>query len=101
MIAIDDFGTATRSLATHTFPVDALRAPHVSIASALRPADSPRRASSGRSLWLRTVAVGRDQAQLEHLRELGCDRGQGYLFSLPRSRSTPLRGSSSTEIVAV
>ena len=38
----------------------------------------------GRSLGLRTVAEGiEDAEQLAHLRELGCDRGQGYLFAPP------------------
>ena len=38
----------------------------------------------GRSLGLRTVAEGiEDVAQLERLQELGCDRGQGYLFAPP------------------
>jgi EAL domain-containing protein (putative c-di-GMP-specific phosphodiesterase class I) len=38
----------------------------------------------GRSLGLRTVAEGiEDEGQLAHLRELGCDAGQGYLFAPP------------------
>jgi EAL domain-containing protein (putative c-di-GMP-specific phosphodiesterase class I) len=42
----------------------------------------------GRALGLGVVAEGIETPlQLSRLRELGCDRGQGYLFGRPRPAS--------------
>src|SRR5690606_34805195 len=50
--------------------------------------------SLGSTLSLRTVAEGIEHAhQLERLQELGCDLGQGYLFS------HPVRAERVTEIL--
>jgi EAL domain-containing protein (putative c-di-GMP-specific phosphodiesterase class I) len=39
----------------------------------------------GHALGLRVVAEGvESSAQADHLREAGCDLGQGYLWSEPR-----------------
>jgi diguanylate cyclase (GGDEF)-like protein len=88
-VAIDDFGTGYSSLAyLQQLPVDSLKIDRTFIAASARSRDSDPLIQTlvqlGRSLGLRTVAEGiEDEAQLAHLRELGCDNGQGYLFAPP------------------
>jgi diguanylate cyclase (GGDEF)-like protein len=88
-IAIDDFGTGYSSLAyLQQFPVDALKIDRTFIAASSHSPESEALIQTlvqlGRSLGLRTVAEGiEDIPQLERLQELGCDRGQGYLFAPP------------------
>jgi diguanylate cyclase (GGDEF)-like protein len=88
-VAIDDFGTGYSSLAyLQQLPVDALKIDRTFIAASARSRDSDPLIQTlvqlGRSLGLRTVAEGiEDEAQLAHLRDLGCDNGQGYLFAPP------------------
>jgi hypothetical protein len=88
-IAIDDFGTGYSSLAyLERFPVT-----HIKIdRSFVTPLDDPTRGSGvvravveiGRALGLTTVAEGIEtHTELQRLRELGCDLGQGYLFARP------------------
>ncbi len=85
-IAIDDFGTGYSSLAyLQQFPVDSLKIDRTFI-SACEENDPliSTLVQLGRSLGLVTIAEGiEDEGQLERLRELGCDRGQGYLFAPP------------------
>jgi EAL domain-containing protein (putative c-di-GMP-specific phosphodiesterase class I) len=83
-LAIDDFGTGYSSLAyLQKFPVDALKIDRAFIADEADPLVQTL-VQLGRSLNLHTVAEGiEDEAQLAHLRELGCSRGQGYLFAPP------------------
>ena len=89
LVAIDDFGTGYSSLSyLRHFPVDALKIDQSFIAAM---SDSPEAATLihsmvelGRALGLGTIAEGiEDDAQLEHLRNEGCERGQGFLFSRP------------------
>jgi EAL domain-containing protein (putative c-di-GMP-specific phosphodiesterase class I) len=87
-IAIDDFGTGYSSLAyLQQLPVDALKIDRTFIAAS----DDPLIATLvqlGRSLGLITVAEGiEDATQLARLQQLGCDRGQGYLFAPPLEAS--------------
>jgi diguanylate cyclase (GGDEF)-like protein len=88
-VAIDDFGTGFSSLAyLQQLPVDALKIDQTFIAACARSGESEPLIQTlvqlGRSLGLRTVAEGiEDEAQLVRLRELGCTRGQGYLFAPP------------------
>jgi diguanylate cyclase (GGDEF)-like protein len=88
-VAIDDFGTGYSSLAyLRDLPIDVLK-----IDRSFMPADSAdtRQASLvravvdlARSLNLTTVAEGIETVyHADLLRELGCDRGQGYLFARP------------------
>ncbi len=83
LVAVDDFGTGYSSLAyLQQFPVDALKIDRRFVAEGGPLVQTL--VQLGRSLGLRTVAEGiEDEAQLEHVRELGCDRGQGYLFAPP------------------
>jgi diguanylate cyclase (GGDEF)-like protein len=88
-IHVDDFGTGHSSLASlHHYPVDALKIDRSFVG---RMGAEKQRAeivhtitSLAHQLGMETVAEGVDNLeQLERLREMGCDRAQGYLFSRP------------------
>jgi diguanylate cyclase (GGDEF)-like protein len=89
-LALDDFGTGYSSLAyLRNFPVDALKVDRAFVHEVADP-DSDDHAlvraiiSLGRTLDLRVVAEGIEtEDQRRELKRLGCDRGQGYLFSRP------------------
>jgi diguanylate cyclase (GGDEF)-like protein len=89
LIAIDDFGTGFSSLAyLRRFPVDVLKIDR-SFLTGL-PHDDKDGAivrtiiAMARNLELTVVAEGVEtHAQLEFLRELGCDEAQGFLLSHP------------------
>ncbi len=88
-IAIDDFGVGYSSLGyLKTFPIDKLKIDR-SFVSDLLDDDNDREItlaliSLSHNLGLRVTAEGVElQAQLEFLREHGCDQVQGYLFSRP------------------
>jgi diguanylate cyclase (GGDEF)-like protein len=85
-IAIDDFGTGYSSLAyLQQFPVTALKIDRTFI-SGCEENDAliSTLVALGRSLGLVTIAEGvEEEGQLERLRELGCERAQGYLFAPP------------------
>lgn len=86
-LAIDDFGTGYSSLSyLREYPVDILKIEKSFIERLGRGGDetviTTAIISLGRSLSLRVVAEGIEEAsQVTRLRELGCDRGQGFLFS--------------------
>lgn len=89
-LAIDDFGTGYSSLGyIQRFPVDVLKIDKVFV-DGLRRAGGHEAALArtiiglGQSLGLKTVAEGIEtDAQRAILAELGCQHGQGYLFSRP------------------
>jgi diguanylate cyclase (GGDEF)-like protein len=90
-LALDDFGTGYSSLAyLRNFPVDALKIDRAFIDRLADPSSGDHalvRAiiSLGQTLDLRVVAEGIEcEDQRRELKRLGCDRGQGYLFSRPR-----------------
>jgi EAL domain-containing protein (putative c-di-GMP-specific phosphodiesterase class I) len=91
-IAIDDFGTGYSSLSyLRRLPVDALKIDRSFVSSMLESTESLEivRAilSLAGTLRIATVAEGVEtRDQLEKLRELGCDFGQGYLFARPMPR---------------
>jgi EAL domain-containing protein (putative c-di-GMP-specific phosphodiesterase class I) len=85
---LDDFGTGYSSLtALHHYPVDALKIDRSFVATI----DEPRVGNDvivrstvalAHSLGLPVIAEGIESPdQLRHLRSLGCEFGQGYLFS--------------------
>ena len=88
-VAIDDFGTGYSSLGyLRRFPVDILKIAREFIAPADAGPDGWAFAHAivalGRTLGLRIVAEGIEElAQLEQLRDLGCELGQGFLFARP------------------
>lgn len=90
-IALDDFGTGYSSLSyLHQFPLDTLKIDQKFVSTMDQDPKSYRiiRAIVGlaREMGLETIAEGIERNnQLAALREIGCDRGQGYLMSRPAS----------------
>jgi diguanylate cyclase (GGDEF)-like protein/PAS domain S-box-containing protein len=85
---LDDFGTGYSSLtALHRFPVDALKIDRSFVATIDAPTDAGdvivrSTVALAHSLGLPVIAEGIESPdQLRHLRSLGCEFGQGYLFS--------------------
>ena len=87
--SIDDFGTGYSSLATlHALPVDTIKIDRsfvMEVGAEARSAALVRTmVELGQTLDKSVVAEGIETAaQLEVLRELGCQYGQGYLFARP------------------
>jgi EAL domain-containing protein (putative c-di-GMP-specific phosphodiesterase class I) len=90
-IALDDFGTGYSPL-THlrSFPVDILKIDRSFVRDVVRSSED-RAIVRGviqiaHRLGLRTVAEGIEEPlQLDIMRDLGCDAGQGYLWTRPVS----------------
>ena len=88
-LALDDFGTGYSSLSNlHQFPVDTVKIDR-SFVSQVDVSHHHRvlvqaTVMVANSLGMSTVAEGIETpAQATAVRELGCDKGQGYLFSRP------------------
>jgi EAL domain-containing protein (putative c-di-GMP-specific phosphodiesterase class I) len=104
-IAIDDFGTGYSSLGyLRRFRVDILKIARDFIGPADREEEwafASAIVAIGRSLGVTMVAEGIEEpGQLERLRELGCELGQGYLFARPARADrigAILAGGSATE----
>ena len=86
---LDDFGTGYSSLAAlQQFPVDALKIDRSFVGSLTAGSDVIVRSTIAlaHSLGMQAVAEGiENPVQLRRLRTLGCEYGQGYLFSRPVS----------------
>ncbi|MFZ2056508.1 MAG: EAL domain-containing protein [Acidimicrobiales bacterium] len=87
-IAIDDFGTGYSSISyLREFPADILKIDQSFVAHLDTSAGTSfldALIQLGKSLGLLTIAEGIEQmSQLKHLKQEGCDWGQGYLFSKP------------------
>ncbi len=88
-VSIDDFGTGYSSLSyLKRFPIDALKIDRSFVNDLPHDADDAAITQAviamAQRLRLRVVAEGvENQAQLEFLREQGCDQIQGYVFSKP------------------
>jgi diguanylate cyclase (GGDEF)-like protein/PAS domain S-box-containing protein len=88
-IAVDDFGTGYSSLSyLRRFPIDVLKIDRSFVDGV---ADGPQKRALlrtivelGRTLNLETVAEGIEQPEeMQQLRSLQCDLGQGYYFARP------------------
>ena len=90
-LAIDDFGTGYSSLAyLRAFPFDYLKIDRQFVASIDHEPDNSAIVTSmvtlAHALKLVVVAEGAETAEeVEHLKFLGCDKGQGYCFGRPES----------------
>ena len=89
-LAIDDFGTGYSSLGyLKRFPVDTLKIDRSFVTGIGDDVRGQRDRARGHHAWprasnLSVTAEGIETAeQLEHLRALGCDHGQGYFFAKP------------------
>lgn len=87
-LAIDDFGTGHSSLGRlAALPVDALKIDRSFVQVIPDAGDAPlirAMVAMAHSLGLSVVAEGIEtERQRQYLTDLGCERGQGYLFSRP------------------
>jgi diguanylate cyclase (GGDEF)-like protein/PAS domain S-box-containing protein len=88
-LAIDDFGTGYSSLAyLHMFSVDVLKIDRTFIAQLTETNPDAELIRTilriGQSLNMVTIAEGIEtDLQLNSVKELGCELGQGYLFARP------------------
>ena len=88
-LALDDFGTGYSSLASlHLLPVDTVKIDRSFVSEAVTSAHHrvliEATVRVARSLRMSTVAEGIEtDDQAEVVRELGCEKGQGYLYSKP------------------
>ena len=84
---LDDFGTGYSSLAAlHSFPVSVLKIDRAFVASLVTGGDAIVRSTiaMAHALGLEVTAEGIEHAsQVDQLRELGCEYGQGYHYSKP------------------
>jgi diguanylate cyclase (GGDEF)-like protein/PAS domain S-box-containing protein len=88
-LAVDDFGTGFSSLSyLHKFPIDVLK---IDLSFVEKISDGKEGAamaraiiSMGETLGFTTIAEGIEKLdQIETLRNLGCNWGQGYYFAKP------------------
>ena len=92
-VAIDDFGTGYSSLGYfRDLPIDGLKIDRAFIAGLGREREDTAIVTAAvafaQALGLEVTGEGIESAeQLERLRELGCQLGQGYLFSRPADAS--------------
>jgi diguanylate cyclase (GGDEF)-like protein/PAS domain S-box-containing protein len=92
-LSVDDFGTGYSSLTyLKRFPVETIKIDRSFVSGLGLEVDDTSIVEAvvhlGHSLGLTVVAEGVETPlQLNGLRELGCDNGQGYLFGRPRPAS--------------
>ncbi|HXA30515.1 MAG TPA: EAL domain-containing protein [Candidatus Angelobacter sp.] len=105
-LALDDFGTGYSSLSyLREFPIDVIKIDKSFVDGIARGSEEAAVARAvielGRTLNIDTVAEGVEGAhQLEELRSLRCDYGQGYHFSrpLPADALEPLLSAEAARV---
>ena len=91
VIAIDDFGTGYSSLSyLHYYPIDTLKIDQSFIRDMLQDKTSMELVKSiialGKNMNMKIIAEGVEHAEeAEFLKNMGCERAQGYHFSRPHS----------------
>jgi len=92
-LSIDDFGTGYSSLSyLHSFPVNILKIDRSFIQNIDSQSNNlglvPVIINIGKTMNMNIIAEGIEtKIQLDQIKELGCEFGQGYLFSKPLSAS--------------
>ena len=103
-LSVDDFGTGYSSLTyLKRFPIEAIKIDKSFVGGLGIEAEDTSIVEAvvrlGQALGLRVVAEGIESPlQLSRLRELGCDRGQGYLFGRPRPANLIERERTGVEV---
>jgi diguanylate cyclase (GGDEF)-like protein/PAS domain S-box-containing protein len=88
-LSIDDFGTGYSSLSyLHRLPIDTLKIDRSFITQMIKNNENSEIVrtivSLAKNLGMSLIAEGVETVeQLQQLQQLGCDNGQGYLFSKP------------------
>ena len=96
-LGLDDFGTGYSSLSyLHRFPLDTLKIDRSFVARLLEEGENREIVRTivtlGKNLGMDVVAEGVEQAQqLDDLRGLDCQHGQGYLFARPLPADEAIR----------
>jgi diguanylate cyclase (GGDEF)-like protein/PAS domain S-box-containing protein len=96
-LALDDFGTGYSSLSClHELPIDVVKIDR-SFVSLAQTSDYHRVLIEATVLMARTLGMGtlaegiETEEQAAMMRTIGCDKGQGYLFSKPLERDALVR----------
>jgi EAL domain-containing protein (putative c-di-GMP-specific phosphodiesterase class I) len=88
-LAVDDFGTGYSSLSyLRRFPIDILKIDKVFVDGVAQDSEASALANAivelGRALDLQVAAEGIElSGQLDQLRDMGCDLGQGFYWARP------------------
>jgi diguanylate cyclase (GGDEF)-like protein/PAS domain S-box-containing protein len=103
-LSVDDFGTGYSSLTyLKRFPIEAIKIDKSFVGGLGIESEDTSIVEAvvrlGQALGLSVVAEGIESPlQLSRLRDLGCDRGQGYLFGRPRPSNLIERERTGVEV---